>query len=118
MTIKKDMTLDEILNNINHPNLYKIYSDKLFCDSKIKDRCLVHDLNHTFYLDNNHLSYYGNKILSKIVIEKIKEIEKKVNDTLKDVKIPIFDNFFTISVTLNPAVLLTGGKSTRRRQKK
>ena len=66
----------EILNNINHPNLYKIYSDKLFCDSKIKDRCLVHDSNHTFYLDNNHLSYYGNKILSKIVIEKIKEIEK------------------------------------------
>ena len=66
----------EILNNINHPNLYKIYSDKLFCDSKIKDRCLVHDSNYTFYLDNNHLSYYGNKILSKIVIEKIKEIEK------------------------------------------
>ena len=58
----------EILNNINHPNLYKIYSDKLFCDSKIKDRCLVHDSNHTFYLDNNHLSYYGNKILSKIHI--------------------------------------------------
>jgi len=69
----------EILNNINHPNLYKIYSDKLFCNSKIKNRCLLHDSNHTFYLDNNHLSYYGNKILSKIVIKKIQEIEKKSN---------------------------------------
>ena len=58
----------EILNNINHPNLYKIYSDKLFCDYKIKDRCLVHDL-----------SYFGNKILSKIIIEKIKKIEKESN---------------------------------------
>ena len=40
---------------------------------------MVHDSEHTFYLDNNHLSYFGNKILTKAVIKKIKEIEDKFN---------------------------------------
>lgn len=49
--------------------------------------------------------------------QEIKEIEKKVNDTLEKVFIPIGDIYFTISVNLNPAYS-SGGKSTRRRQKK
>lgn len=52
--------------------------------------------------------------------EEIKEIEKKVNDTLKNVLIPIGDgNYsFTISVKLTIKEIAAGGKSTRRRQKK
>ena len=69
----------EILNSINHPNLYRVYPHQLFCNIKIKGRCMVHDSEHTFYLDNNHLSYFGNKILTKAVIKKIKEIEDKFN---------------------------------------
>ena len=69
----------EILNSINHSNLYKVYPHQLFCNIKIQGRCMVHDSEHTFYLDNNHLSYFGNKILTKAVIKKIKEIEDKFN---------------------------------------
>ncbi len=54
--------------------------------------------------------------------DEIKKIENKVNDTLKDVVIPIGDGDNKYSVTINVKLTLTGiatgGKSTRRRQKK
>ena len=53
----------DILNELDHPNLFKIYPDKIFCNNEIKDRCALHNLKNTYYIDTNHLSSVGNKKL-------------------------------------------------------
>jgi peptidoglycan/LPS O-acetylase OafA/YrhL len=69
----------ETLDELKHPNLYKVYSHKIFCDKKIKNRCLLHDDEEIFYVDNNHLSKAGNSKLLEIVVKHINDIEKKNN---------------------------------------
>ncbi|MDC6482087.1 acyltransferase family protein [Pelagibacteraceae bacterium] len=53
----------DILDELDHPNLFKIYPDKIFCNNEIKDKCALHNLKNTYYLDTNHLSSAGNKKL-------------------------------------------------------
>ena len=65
-----------ILDNIEHPNLYKIFPHKIFCNTEVKDRCITHDDENILYVDNNHLSPLGMKIIEDLVIEKIYKIEK------------------------------------------
>lgn len=74
---KFSKTSYEILDEISHQNLYKIYPDQIFCNKIIKNRCLLHNSSQTFYEDNNHLSYFGNKFLINSVLEKLKEINVK-----------------------------------------
>lgn len=60
-----------ILNSLNHPNLHKVFTDKLFCDKKL-DKCLSHNQNEIFYIDNNHLSSFGNKKIVDQILNLIK----------------------------------------------
>ena len=62
-----------LLDSINHPNLIKIYTHELFCD-KISDTCKTHDANNIFYIDDDHLSKFGNE---KIVNQIFNELNKK-----------------------------------------
>ena len=64
------------LDNIEHPNLYKIFPHKIFCNTEVKDRCITHDDENILYVDNNHLGPMGTKIIEDLVIEKIYKIEK------------------------------------------
>lgn len=66
-----------VLDSIHHPNLYKIFPHKIFCDIKIKNRCITHDNKNILYKDNNHLSPIGVKIIEDLIIEKIYKIENK-----------------------------------------
>ena len=61
-----------LLDSISHPNLIKIYTHDLFCD-KISDLCKTHNEKEIFYMDDDHLSKFGNK---KIVDEIFKKINK------------------------------------------
>ena len=63
----------DLLDSINHPNLIKIYTHELFCD-KISDTCKTHDKNNIFYIDDDHLSKFGNE---KIVNQIFNELNKK-----------------------------------------
>ena len=63
----------DLLDSINHPNLIKIYTHELFCD-KISDTCKTHDANNIFYIDDDHLSKFGNE---KIVNQIFNELNKK-----------------------------------------
>ena len=63
----------DLLDSINHPNLIKIYTHELFCD-KISDSCKTHDENNIFYIDDDHLSKFGNQ---KIVDQIFDELNKK-----------------------------------------
>lgn len=61
----------ELLNSLNHKNLYKIYTDKIFCNLK-SDSCYTHDKQNIYYIDNNHLSASGNKLVIKEILKILK----------------------------------------------
>jgi len=47
-----------VLDSMQGGNVFKIRPDQEFCDKKTK-RCIVHDQDHVFYYDDNHLSVTG-----------------------------------------------------------
>jgi hypothetical protein len=65
----------KILDDIQSPNVYRIYPDKFFCNTSIINRCVGNNSEQLFYYDNNHLSIAGSKF---IVDEISKTIEKIV----------------------------------------
>ncbi|MDD9898562.1 MAG: SGNH hydrolase domain-containing protein, partial [Candidatus Melainabacteria bacterium] len=55
----------------DHPNLLRIYPEKLFCNRDYIGRCQTEDDKHIFYIDDNHLSLYGAKILVDDIFSKM-----------------------------------------------
>ena len=58
-----------MLDSIKGDNIYRVYPDKLFCDTLIKDRCLTHDSKNLFYLDEHHPSLYIVEQLANQIIK-------------------------------------------------
>ena len=65
-----------ILNKINHKNLYKIYPHSIFCKVDNGSRCSVHNHKNIFYFDSEHLSIVGATMLQK----SIEKIINKINN--------------------------------------
>jgi peptidoglycan/LPS O-acetylase OafA/YrhL len=57
-----------IYNSIENKNITRIYPEKIFCDTLIKSRCITHDQSKVFYIDDDHLSIDG----AKLIINEIK----------------------------------------------
>ena len=51
--------------------------DIFFCNTIIKERCMTHNQKNVFYLDNNHLSIEGAKMVNNLILSKIKNIKNK-----------------------------------------
>ena len=62
----------DILNTVKDKNLIRIYPYSIFCDKKLKNRCITHDDKDVFYIDDDHLSSKGSELV-------IKEISKNIN---------------------------------------
>ena len=69
----------ELLDSIQGQNIYRVYPQKLFCDTTIKDRCLAHDDKNIFYADGDHPSFTGAEMLSDLIMKEIEKIELKSN---------------------------------------
>ncbi|MCH9852557.1 MAG: acyltransferase [Alphaproteobacteria bacterium] len=70
-------------------NLHQLYPHHLFCDSYLPDKCVAHDLSHTFYSDTAHLSPWGAELVNAIIIDKLdaliaKYAQSKVTDKNQD----------------------------------
>ena len=61
----------KLLDSINGDNIYRIYPEKLFCNTLIKGRCLTHDSKNLFYSDEHHPSLYIIEQLANQTIQKI-----------------------------------------------
>ncbi len=72
---KRNKMIFEVLDGIEGPNVYRIYPDKLFCNTTIKNRCVVNDINNIFYFDNNHLSLKGSEYLVNNIIKVFSKLE-------------------------------------------
>ena len=65
----------EVLNDINHENLFRVFPHKIFCDYNKVNDCFIHDKKNIFYFDSVHLSVIGSKMLEKPILEIINGFE-------------------------------------------
>ena len=63
----------KVFDDIEHPNLIRVYPHEIFCDSAVKGRCVTHDRENVFYADDDHLSEYGSSLLADVIFGKINE---------------------------------------------
>ena len=68
-----------LLDSIKGDNVYRVYPHSLFCDTIIKDRCVTHDKNNSFYRDDDHPSLKGAEMINDLIIKEIEKIELKSN---------------------------------------
>ena len=59
----------ELLNEINHKNLFKVFPHKIFCDYMESFNCYIHDEKNIFYFDSVHLSVIGARMLEKPILK-------------------------------------------------
>ena len=69
----------DLLDSLEHPNIYRVYPHKLLCNEPILNKCITHDKEELFYYDDDHLSLAGSKKLANIIKEKLKFIIAKNN---------------------------------------
>lgn len=67
----------DLYDSISNKNIYRVYPHKLFCDTVIKDRCLTHDENNSFYYDSDHPSQYGAQKINKLILDMLKKIDSE-----------------------------------------
>lgn len=65
--------INEYLQNITYHNIRKIETDKIFCNSFIKNMCTASYDNKIFYWDDDHLSYDGTTLIGERLIFLLKE---------------------------------------------
>ena len=74
--LERNKKVIELFNKLNHPNLYKVFSDKVFCNNQIKNRCITHNDKTIFYHDRSHLSPDGAKLVNANIIQILEKIYK------------------------------------------
>ena len=69
-------TTFELFDSVKNKNIFRVYPDKIFCNSMIKNRCITHNNNSLFYIDDNHLSLQGAEILNNLIMDELSRIVK------------------------------------------
>ena len=77
--LNRSETSNNLLDSIDNNNIYRVYPHKLFCDLRLKGRCVTHDDKDIFYADMDHPSKKGAEMINDLIIKKIKNIEIKSN---------------------------------------
>lgn len=57
----------------DHPNLIRIYPERLFCNKYKNKRCITMDQDGFYYRDDNHLSYDGGALLVEQILKDVRE---------------------------------------------
>ncbi len=71
---KRNKKIFDILDNIEHSDISRVYPHKLFCNTKIQNRCIANDRDFLFYFDDDHVSLKGSEIIVKEIMKRIKKI--------------------------------------------
>ena len=75
--LDRNKEIIKLFDNIKHPNLFKVYPAKHFCDNQVKDTCITHTDKEVYYHDNHHLSPKGAELVNKDIIKILKRIYNK-----------------------------------------
>ncbi len=66
-----------LLDSIKGNNIYRVYPDKLFCNTQILNRCLTHDDKHIFYTDDDHPSTKAAEMINDLIMKEINNMQLK-----------------------------------------
>ena len=69
----------DLLDSVEGNNVYRIYPHKLFCNTIIQNRCLIHDDKNIFYSDGSHASPKASILIGDLILNNIENIESKKN---------------------------------------
>jgi peptidoglycan/LPS O-acetylase OafA/YrhL len=72
---KRSKEVNDLFDSIVNEKIYRVYPDRILCDTEVKFRCLAHNDKNIFYHDSNHLSKYGARLVTKAIIDKIYKIK-------------------------------------------
>ncbi len=64
----------DFYDSINHPKLIRIKPYEIFCKNNKENKCYSYDGYGYYYSDSYHLNNYGSSFISKIILDKIKEL--------------------------------------------
>jgi len=73
--IDRNYEVFNMLDKIDHNNLYRIYPHKKFCNSQILNKCVSHTRDKIYYKDDDHLSKEGQKLVLQDLIEVFDKIK-------------------------------------------
>ena len=68
---KRTKSSFKLLDSIKGKNIHRIYPDKLFCNTIMKDRCLTHDNENMFYIDDDHPSTRAAEMINNLIMREI-----------------------------------------------
>ena len=65
----------KLLDQINHKNLIKLNLDKIFCNNRLKGKCLAHDDKNLIFIDDSHLSNFTANLVTKELLKIIDQFD-------------------------------------------
>jgi len=65
----------DLLDSIKHKNILRVYPHKLFCNTIIVNKCLIHDSKNLFYADSHHPSIKSSELINDLIMKKIRLIK-------------------------------------------
>lgn len=66
--------IKNFLNNIEDKNIYRLNAENIFCNTDLENKCIAHNNENLLFIDNNHLSSFSSKLISKELLKLIKQI--------------------------------------------
>ena len=72
IAINKDVF--DFFDTLKNKNIHRILPHNLFCNTKVKDQCLMHNEKDIFFSDEYHLSITGAEMVSELLIDKIDQL--------------------------------------------
>ena len=75
--LNKNKRQRDLFNTINHKNYKKLSNFKLFCNTKMKGRCVFNDKNNLFIHDYHHYTLKGSELVNDSILNIIENFEKK-----------------------------------------
>ena len=70
----KSNHVTDLLDQINHKNIFKLNVDNIFCNNRFKGKCLAHNDKNLLFIDNSHLSNFSANLVSKELLKIIDQI--------------------------------------------
>ena len=67
-----------LFDSLSGANIYRVYPHTLFCNKKIIGRCITHDRENVYYVDDDHLSLTGSKMILELLIDQILAAERNI----------------------------------------
>ena len=72
--LEKNFKADKILLSFKNENIFYLHPKEVFCDKYIEDKCVANNNKNLFFVDSNHLSKEGNKLINYELLKIINNI--------------------------------------------